>query len=111
MFVPTVPFLIRRVHRSFRTPYRRLKTVSPNSSAAKAATCLLALGLSAQAAIAQGAQRNELSDYTNAVARAQAADRLSHLEQFSMSAQPGPLKVVIVGEDERFIVVAQSVWM
>ena len=59
----------------------------------KAATCLLALGLSTQAAIAQGVPRNELSDYTNAVARAQAADRLSHLERFSMSAQPGPLKI------------------
>ncbi len=89
MFVPAVPFLIRRVHPSRRPS----KIAGPKSSAVKAATCLLALGLSAQAAIAQNASRNELSDYTNAVARAQAADRLSHLEQFSMSAQPGPLKI------------------
>jgi hypothetical protein len=59
----------------------------------KTAACFLALGLSAPVALAQAAPRNELSDYTNAVAQAQASDRLLHLEQFSIAAQPGPLKI------------------
>lgn len=36
---------------------------------------------------------NELSQYTNAVARVQPSDRVIQLERFAIHAQPGPLKV------------------
>lgn len=36
---------------------------------------------------------NELSQYTNAVARVQPSDRVVQLERFAIHAQPGPLKV------------------
>lgn len=36
---------------------------------------------------------NELSQYTNAVARAQPADRVIQLERFAIHAQSGPLKI------------------
>ncbi len=62
--------------------------------ATRLAVCLLAMSLTVPpTAIAQASPSNELSEYTNAVARAQPADRLSHLERFSMNARLGPLKI------------------
>lgn len=42
---------------------------------------------------AQQSSPNELSQYTNAVARVQPSDRVIQLERFAIDAQPGPLKV------------------
>jgi len=44
-------------------------------------------------AVAQTPDSNELSAYTDAVARVQTWDRMVQLERFAMHAQPGPLKI------------------
>jgi hypothetical protein len=59
----------------------------------KTAELLLALLLIASVSIAQQTAPNELSQYTNAVARVQPSDRVIQLERFAIHAQPGPLKV------------------
>ena len=57
-------------------------------------SALLVLSLlGASAGVAQQAASNELSQYTNAVARVQPSDRAIQLERFAIHAQPGPLKV------------------
>lgn len=58
--------------------------------------------LVAASLVAQVGANNELSQYTNAVARVDHTDRLLQLERFAVHAQPGPLKVAalqfVIGE-------------
>ncbi len=58
----------------------------------RAACLLLGLLAAVPAAFAQQASSNELSEYTNAVAHIQPADRLIQLEGFAIHAPAGPLK-------------------
>lgn len=68
--------------------------------ASRAGVHLLALALTAGsfaviqvAAWSQATSRNDLSEYTSAVAHPQAADRIRALEDFAQHAQSGPLKI------------------
>jgi len=59
-----------------------------------AAGCLLLILLAAwSAGFAQTSSGNDLSAYTDAVARVQPWDRMVQLQRFAMHAQPGPLKI------------------
>jgi hypothetical protein len=62
-----------------------------NSSRTGIATLLLVI-FAATSVVAQQ-YPNELSQYTNAVARVQPADRVIQLERFAINAQSGPLKI------------------
>lgn len=53
----------------------------------------LLLVMFAAAPVAAQQYPNELSQYTNAVARIEPSDRVIQLERFAIRAQPGPLKI------------------
>jgi len=66
--------------------------IAHGKPAQSAAWLLLALVAAAPFAFAQSSS-NELSDYTDAVARVRPSERLALLERFATDAQPGPLKI------------------
>src|SRR5580704_3175813 len=64
----------------------------PNNSSRTGIAALLLVIFAATSVVAQQ-YPNELSQYTNAVARVQPADRVIQLERFAINAQSGPLKI------------------
>ena len=73
-------------------PGSELKIAYISRRATLIALCLLLLALAEVPVLTGQAASNELSAYTDAVARVQPYDRLVQLERFAVHAQPGPLK-------------------
>ena len=92
----------KSAHRSFSQNFRRpsLKLLS-----CLGITALILILFVPSSLLAQSSARNELSEYTSAVAHVQAADRVQQLQAFATSASPGRLKtdalVFIISEDLR----------